>query len=155
LIESYPLPDFDWDVIAGATIGGAILANSVGFNSWQLLGRKGSLVVFAEEKDRKRVFRRGYETLIPGRNVVIVEDVTATGETIKNMAEAVNTLGGRAQAAVTVFNRGGVTAKRAGVPHLFSLLNVPLPSFEPADCPLCKEGIPIREDIGHGSPKPP
>ena len=44
-----------------------------------------------------------------------------------------------------------MTAKDIGNPPVFeALVDVDLESWEEADCELCKKGIPVSTDVGHG-----
>jgi orotate phosphoribosyltransferase len=47
-------------------------------------------------------------------------------------------------------NRGGVTAADLDVPALVSLVELSLDSWEAADCPLCRAGVPVNTDVGKG-----
>jgi len=136
------------DLVAGPTMGGAILAQWVGYF---LSLRKQSLkilAVFAEEEDQKRVFKRGYQDLVPKKKVLIVDDVLTTGGSIKKVIEAIKKLEGEAVSVGVIVNRGKITAQDLQVSELFSLADLEWESFEEKDCPLCKKGLPINTDLG-------
>lgn len=96
--------------------------------------------VFAERPDGKFEIRRGIE-LKAGEPVLVVEDVTTTGGSAKQVLELVRQLGGNPVAVGTVIDRSGGKID-FGVPF-FSLVQLDLSSYEQADCPLCKEGLPL------------
>lgn len=96
-------------------------------------------------------FRRGYDKLITGKRVLVVEDNLTTGGTVNNVVQAVRDAGGNVVGVGALCNRGDVTAEDVGgVPHLWSVLNLELQSWSEATCPLCKAGKPINEEFGKG-----
>lgn len=99
----------------------------------------------------KFIIKRGYEKFLKGKNVLVVEDILTTGSTIKKVIEAVRNVGGNVISVGALCNRGGVTAAALGVQELFSLAVMPLQSWAPEECPLCKENIPVRMDVEKGS----
>ncbi|MBX9722688.1 MAG: orotate phosphoribosyltransferase [Candidatus Obscuribacterales bacterium] len=96
--------------------------------------------IFAERPDGKFEIRRGLE-LIPGEPVLIVEDVTTTGGSAKQVIELVRELGAEPVAVGTVIDRSGGTID-FGIPF-FSLVKMDLASYQADSCPLCKDGIPL------------
>jgi len=97
------------------------------------------------------IIKRGYDNLIAGKNVLVVEDVLTTGSSAKKVIEATRVLGGNVVGLGVLYNRGGITpADVASPPRLFALINVKFESWEEDDCPLCKQGIPINTDVGKG-----
>lgn len=146
----------DIDIIAAPTIGGVILGHNT---AYQLNMRKMDffrpnqikeiLSVYAEEENGERIFKRGYDKLIQGKNVVIVDDVVTTGGTVRKMISAVQKLGGKVIVVIVLCNRGGLTEKDLGVPF-FALTNISLEAWPEEECPLCKEGVPINTEVGKG-----
>ncbi len=152
------------DVVVAPAIGGVILGQ---WMTYQLLGFKlDVLSVYAEKETIKLpdtpegykcyaetgrfVIKRGYEKLVAGKRVLVVEDVLNTGETARKTVEAAEEVGGEVVAACALNNRGGVTKEVLGVPELICLTSVDMVTHDPADCPICKQGIPMRTDLGHG-----
>ena len=109
-----------------------------------------TLAIYAEKNGDKFVIRRGYDKLIAGKNVWIVDDIMTTGGSVKKVVEAAADCGAKVCGAAVLWNRGGVTADMLGVPHLFSLVEKQLDSWNEADCPLCKSGAPINQEVGKG-----
>jgi orotate phosphoribosyltransferase len=102
-------------------------------------------------KKTEFVIKRGYDKLIAGKRVLMVEDVLTTGGSAKKVIEATRALGGNVIGLGVLCNRGGVTAENVGnPPKLFSLLNLKLDDWDEADCPLCAQGVPINTDVGKG-----
>lgn len=96
--------------------------------------------IFAERPDGKFEIRRGLE-LRPAEPVIVVEDVTTTGGSAKQVVELVRELGAKPIAVGTVIDRSCGKAD-FGLPF-FSLVKLELASYQPDDCPLCKEGLPL------------
>jgi len=141
------------DVVVGPAIAGVILAQWVAYHydvSKWLEHQPRTLAAYAEEKNKKRVFCRGYKKVIPGKNVLIVDDVLASGGTVRGLIKAVKKLGGKIVGVAVIVNRGKITAKSLGVPKLVALVNIPMKSFPKKKCPPCKEGIPINTEFGRG-----
>jgi orotate phosphoribosyltransferase len=132
------------EVVCGPAMGGIILAQWTGHH----LDRP---AVYAEKAaDGSMVLRRGYDRLVAGRRVLVVEDVLNTGGSLRATVRAVEGAGGTVVAAAALCNRGGVRAADLGVPRLVTLLELPLDSFDATDCPLCRARVPINTDVGKG-----
>lgn len=138
------------EVVAGPTVGGVILSQWVAHFLSELDG-KNVLAVFAEENETKdRFFKRGYDKLIAGKKVLIVEDVLTTGGSVKKVVDAVINCSGDVAGCIALCNRGGVTAGQVGAQNLTSLIELNLESWEEAECPLCKKGVPVNTNVGKG-----
>lgn len=136
------------ETVVGPAIGGIILSQWVANG----LDRAGQPVaaIYAEKEDDRFVFRRGYGQFVQGRRVLVVEDILTTGDSAKKVVAAVLAAGGKVVGVGALCNRGGVTAKNLGVPDLFALTKLNLLTWGEADCPLCREGVPISTEVGHG-----
>ncbi len=142
------------EVVAGPTIGGVILAQWTAYHLGAIEGRE-VLAVYAEEETsaegKRRVLRRGYDAIARGRRVLVVEDVLTTGGSARQVVEAAREAGGEVIGVGALCNRGGVTAAMVAAPELFALVDVPLESYAPEDCPLCAAGVPINTRVGKGA----
>lgn len=150
--------DLDIDVVAAPAVGGTILSQWTAYHLSQLKGKevlsaytekdKGTTTLAAESV---QTFRRGYDKLIHGKNVLVIEDLTTTGGSVKKVVEAVRAAGGTVVAVCVMVNRDpkNVTSDFIGAP--FSSLGVlEAQAFDEAACPLCKAGKPVNAAIGHG-----
>lgn len=109
--------------------------------------------VYAEGSEGRKVFKRGFDELIPKRRILIVEDIITTGKSAKAVVDAVELLGGNVIGVALICNSGGVTAENLGVPRLESLVTLTgeeLRKWPMGECPLCDEGVPINPTPGHG-----
>jgi orotate phosphoribosyltransferase len=146
--------DIAIDVVAGPTIGGVILAQWVAYHLQHMTNHP-MQAVYAEEDPAnpgdKRVFRRGYDERIRGKQVLVVEDVLNTGGSARKVVDAVGELGGKVVGLAALCNRGELSASQMQVPRLYSLVNISLESWEAEACPLCQGGIPINTQVGKGA----
>lgn len=144
--------DDEVEVVIGPATGGVILSQWVAHH---LSARKFREVlgVYAEKSEGGDAFiiKRGYDKLVAGKNVLVVEDVLTTGGSVLKVIEAVLALGGNVVGLGVLCNRGGITPHDVGnVPRLVSLVDVKLDAWDEADCPLCAQGVPINTDVGKG-----
>lgn len=113
---------------------------------WQTIPKGASLLI----DTGAFIIKRGYGNLIADRNVVVVEDIINTGKSVRATVDAVVKAGGKVVMVAAICNRGGMTAEKLGVPHLYCGLDVDFEMFDPEDCPLCRAGTPINTEFGHG-----
>ena len=142
------------EVVAGPAVGGVILAQWVAsaLNKYAPFTKVPEvLAVYAEDgSDDTKIFKRGYDKLIPGKKVLVVEDVLTTGGSVKKLIDSVKTLGGKVVGVGVLCNRGGIKPEDVGAPEIFALTDVPLEAFEEEECPFCKAGVPINTEVGKG-----
>ena len=140
------------NVVAAPAVGGVILSQWVAHFLSQIDGYE-VLSIYAEKsEDSSFVFRRGYNKLISGRNILVVEDVITTGNSVKKVIEAVRVAGGNVVGVGALCNSAQVTAQDIGnVPRLRSLVNMKLDTWDLSQCPLCKQNIPINTEFGRGN----
>ena len=93
---------------------------------------------FAErEADGKMALRRGFEVK-PGMKVLLGEDVVTTGGSVKEVLELVKAAGADVVGIGSIVDRTGGKID-FGVPFK-AVISVEVESWEPENCPLCKEG---------------
>lgn len=142
------------EVVAGPTVGGVIMAQWTAHHLSELTGRE-VLAVYAEEEPgvelKRRAFRRGYDALVAGRRVLVVEDILTTGGSVRLVVEAVAAAGGTVVGVAALANRGAITAEQIGAPELYALADVPLESYPAEACPLCAAGVPVNTRVGKGA----
>jgi orotate phosphoribosyltransferase len=81
--------------------------------------------------------RRGF-SLQPDVHVLVVEDVWTTGGSTREAIRVVEEAGGRVVAAGALIDRSG--GKIEFDVEAQSLMELSIESFEPEDCPLCRQG---------------
>ncbi|HEX5009242.1 MAG TPA: orotate phosphoribosyltransferase [Planctomycetota bacterium] len=123
------LADTRPQLVIGPALGGVIVAHEVA-------RRLGTPSFFAERKDGPMSLRRGF-AVQPGVRVVVVEDVVTTGGSVMEVAELVKAAGAE------VVGLGSLVCRARKSPFTLryeALLNLPIESWQPAECPLCKQG---------------
>ena len=140
------LPWRSYDTVVAAATGGIPLAVlSALCTPWA------TAAVWADKHGDDFAFERaGFVDQVTGKNVLIVEDLLNTGDTTMKIIDLVRGHGGNVIGVSVICNRGPHTAESLNVPALFELSKVDFQVFPADDCPLCAEGRPIVEDIGHG-----
>ncbi len=146
------------DVVVAPAVGGTILCQWTAYYLSKF--KKKEILSVYTEKDKgttasasesEQIFRRGYDRFIKGKKILVLEDLTTTGISVKKTVEATKKAGGKVVAVGVMVNRNPkeVNSKLLGV--LFYTLGVfPAEAFFEKDCPLCKKNIPINIKIGHG-----
>lgn len=139
------------DVVLGPDFGGNYLA----FQAAEAFMRQGKPVKWVATKKDGDDFiiepDRGFEQLLPGKSVWVIEDLLTTGGSVAKVCRLAESHNAHVRGVSVVVNRGGVKAQDLGVPRLKAIANVHFEAIEANDCPLCEQGRPIVEDIGHGS----
>ncbi len=141
----------DIDVVVGPSIGGIILSQWTAYHLTKLKGKE-ILGVFTEkDENNNQLFKREYDKLVSGKKVLILEDLTTTGGSVKKVVESVRMAGGDVQAVCVMINRNPeeVTSETVGAP-LSQLGIFPAEAYPASNCPLCKKRIPINIKVGHG-----
>ena len=138
----------DIDVVVGPEKGGIILSQWFAYHHTRYSADV--LAVYAEKAGNGFIFRRGYEKLIIGKRVFVIEDIITEGKSVKGVIEAVRSAGGTVVGVAALCNRGGITPGMIGAPSLFSLIQLQLDSWDKASCPLCARGTPINTEVGKG-----
>lgn len=146
------------DVVAAPAVGGTILCTWTAYYLSKLKGKEIMSVYTEKDKgttasaaESEQIFRRGYDKFIKGKKVLVLEDLTTTGISVKKTVEAVKKAGGKAIAVGVMVNRNpkGVNEKVVGAPF-YALGVFPAEAFAESECPMCKRGVPINVKIGHG-----
>ncbi|MFL6216154.1 MAG: orotate phosphoribosyltransferase [Blastocatellia bacterium] len=127
--------------VVAPAIGGIIVAHEAA----RALGVR---ALFTERENGVMTLRRGFH-LDQGERVLVVEDVVTTGGSTRETIDAVTRAGGVVVGAGSVVDRSG-GAVDIGVRRV-ALLTLDVPAYDPAACPLCREGTPA---IKPGSRKP-
>lgn len=95
--------------------------------------------------------KRGYDKLLAGKNVLVVEDILTTGTSARNTIETARLLGCEIIGLGVLCNRGSVTREMVGnPPELFALMDVKLDSWPAEECPLCAKKVTINTTVGKG-----
>lgn len=97
--------------------------------------------IFADKEDGNLVLKRGF-TIRPGEKVLVAEDVVTKGGRVQQTIDLARSLGADVVGVAVVVDRSGRDGVDFGMP-MHAALKLDLPTFDPADCPLCRDGAPI------------
>ena len=133
------------EVVAGPVTGGALLAHTMAglLDSRREITRPQTLFApFSVVPDCGQTLSRFYRQQVPGKQVLLVDDVRNTGQTLARCAALVREAGGTVIATAQIYDRMEAVTE-AGVPNI-ALAEYKAPENYAADtCPLCKAGVPI------------
>lgn len=124
------------DLVASPAIGGLVIGHEVA-------RAMGARFIFAErDAAGKMTLRRGF-TVAPGETVVVVEDVVTTGGSTREVIDLLRAAGARVMGAGSIMDRSGGRVD-LGVPRV-ALETLNVVSWQPEECPLCKQGVPVEK----------
>jgi orotate phosphoribosyltransferase len=133
------------EVVAGPATGGALLAHTVAglLDSRRDINRPATLFApFAVGADCGLGLSRFYRQQVAGRQVLLVDDVRNTGQTLARCATLVREAGGTVLATAQIYDRMEAVVD-AGAPNI-ALAEYKAPANYPeASCPLCSAGTPV------------
>jgi orotate phosphoribosyltransferase len=120
-------------IVVSAAVGGIVLG-------YEVARQLGTLAIFVEKEGGVASLRRGFALGAHDR-VFVVEDVVTTGGSVREVLDVV-----KARGAETV--GVGVIVRRApaefGVATV-AMLDMPVVSYDAAECPQCAKGEPLTE----------
>lgn len=140
----------DIDVVVGPAIGAIKIAEHVAGILGQVHEKDVPALYTEKDEEGKQVLKRG-EYLMKGKNVLVVEDVSNTGGSVKETIDACTEAGGIVVGCHVFFDRssGKVTAEMLGVRKFLSLMEISAENYKEDECPFCAERIPIDTRAGH------
>jgi orotate phosphoribosyltransferase len=139
------------DILCGPAVGGLIVAQWTAF-------ALGLPAVFAEHDVRRSLvelrgpfsLHRGFSRQVAGRRVLVVDDIVNTGQSAQQTVTAVRNVGGTVLAVAALVDRGNTNAAKLGVPEYIYLLEHRIPNWPAAECPLCRQQVPVNTHHAHG-----
>jgi orotate phosphoribosyltransferase len=142
------------DVVVGPVMGGIILSQWVAHYLNERRETGETLAIYAEKGtdsvDKQFFFGRGYDKYIPGKNVLIAEDILTTGGSVRQVVELVRQQGGNVVGITALCNRGNVQPDTVGGVPINALIAIDLDTYEPERCPFCCNNVPINIELGKG-----
>lgn len=126
-----------FDVVAAPAVGAVVLGFAVA-----LAG--GARFVFAERVNDGMAFRRGFN-INPHERALVVEDVITTGGSAKEVVDLVRGAAGNVIGIGTLIDRGDPARSPDLGVAIKALVKLDVQSWDPNDCPLCKEGIAVED----------
>jgi orotate phosphoribosyltransferase len=128
------------DVVVAPAIGGIIIAHETA----RAIGVR---ALFTEREGNTMTLRRGF-SISRGERVLVVEDVVTTGGSTRETIDAVVNADGVVVGAGCLVDRSGGSVA-LGVRRQ-SLVTLDIPTYNPADCPLCEQGTPAIKPGSRG-----
>ncbi len=147
--------NLDVDLVVAPAVAGAILGHEVARQLSKVLDKEVLSAYADKAEDGRLVFKRGYDQLVKDKKVLIIEDTLATGFSVNKMIDVVREFGGKILAINVIVNRVPkiVNSETLGFP-LLSLCDIEAETYDEKNCPLCRSGVPINMNIGHGKKQP-
>jgi len=127
----------DIDVIIGPAMGAIIMSHVMAM----VLG-PWVRAIFTERENGKMILRRNFE-IKKGEKVLVVEDITTTGSSAREVIDIVKSKQAEVVGVGALIDRSGGKVD-FGIRYE-KLLTIKMNTYEPDDCPLCKNKIPITK----------
>lgn len=118
------------ETVASPAIGGLVIGYAVA----QALNVR---FIWTERQNGEMTVRRGFSVKGDER-ILVVEDVITTGGSTRECIDALEAKGAKVTNAASIIDRSGGKAD-VGVPRI-ALVSLEVPTYNPEDCPLCKNG---------------
>ncbi|MFQ5798033.1 MAG: orotate phosphoribosyltransferase [Bacteroidota bacterium] len=128
-----------FDVVASPALGGIVVGQEVG-------RQLGVRTIFAERKDGLMRLRRGFD-VASGERVLVCEDVITTGGSVYEVIDMLKNAGGIIFGVGCIVDRSGGKAKFSAAHEKspFSVLQIDVISYDPRNCPLCRQGLELMK----------
>ena len=131
-LELDKTPDF----VLGPAMGGVVLA-------YEVARHLKTRALFAEKDGGGGMKLRDAFSVDRGETFVAVEDVITTGGSLRKATKAALQAGATLLAGAVIIDRRSDDLRADWL--LASLLQLPLETYSPDTCPLCKAGIPLED----------
>jgi orotate phosphoribosyltransferase len=126
-----------FDVVASPAVGAVVL----GFCTALAAGAR---MVFAERVGGALELRRGFR-IEPRERVLVVEDVITTGGSAAEVVDLVRAASARVVGIGALIDRADPAQSLPPGVKLAALVRLEADSWDPSDCPRCREGVPLED----------
>jgi orotate phosphoribosyltransferase len=123
--------------VVSPAIGGIVIGHEVG----RALAAR-ALFTERDAASSEMTLRRGFE-IAANEPVVVVEDVITTGGSTRDVIRVLQAAGAQVLAAGSIIDRSNGRVD-LGLPRV-ALETLDPVAYDPADCPLCRQGIPVAK----------
>ncbi len=120
-------------VVVSAAVGGIVLG-------YEIARALGTRAIFVEKERGIPVLRRGF-SLEPHDRVLVVEDGITTGGSVREVLDVVRRGGCQVLGVAAIVRRGDAELDV----RTLALLDLPLRSYDPDECPQCVAGEPLMD----------
>ncbi len=131
------IPRATVSAVVSPAIGGIVIGHEV---ARELHAR--ALFTERDAASNQMTLRRGFE-VASGEPVVVVEDVITTGGSTRDVIQVLEAAGACILAAASIIDRSNGRVD-LGLPRV-ALETLDPVTYDPADCPLCRQGIPLTK----------
>ena len=123
------------NVVVAPAIGGIVIGQEVG-------RQMGIRTIFSERENGTMCLRRGF-TINKDERVLVCEDVVTTGGSVFELIDIVKQRGALVAGVGFIVDRSGGMVNF--VTDQFSVFKLHAESYNPEDCPLCADKIPLKK----------
>lgn len=147
--EKYKLDNIE--AVVSPALGGIVLSQWTAYHLSQITNKEVLGIYTEKDEDKNQIFKRGYDKLIQNKRVLVIEDITNTGGSVKKVIESVKNAGGEVAAVGVMVNRDeeNITSDFIGAPFS-ALAIVKAQAWDEKDCQLCRQDVPVNTSVGHG-----
>lgn len=139
------------DVVAAPALGGIILSQWTAYHLSKLKKKKILGIYTEKDENKNQIFTRGYDKFVKNKKVLVIEDLTTTGGSVKKVINSVKKAGGKVVGVGVMINRNPKEVNSKFLRSPFVSLDVlKAEAFDENKCPLCKLDVPINTSVGHG-----
>lgn len=139
------------EIVAGPALGGIILSQWTAYHLSEMCGNEIMGVYTEKTPDKNQIFTRGYDKLVKNKKVLVVEDITTTGGSVKKVIDSVRQAGGKVIGVCVLVNRDPDNINSNFITAPFTALaQVKAQAWDEADCPMCQNNKPINATVGKG-----
>lgn len=144
--------DFDVETVAAPSLGGIILSQWTAYYLSEIKNKAIKSVYAEKDGEGGFQFTRGYDEYIRNKKVLVLEDLTSTGGSVKKVVDVVREYGGEVQAVCVMVNRNpkGVNSEMFNAPFL-SLGELEVPAYDENEMPQELKQRPVNTEVGHGA----
>ena len=118
------------EVVISPAVGGIVIGQEVA----RALGVR---AIFGEREGGVMTLRRGFE-MMPGERVLVVEDVTTTGGSVREIMQVAQERQGQIVGVGAILNRSAGAIDLGVAFH--ALATLPMQNYPPEACALCQQG---------------
>lgn len=143
--------DLNIDVVIAPALGGIVLSQWTAYHLSKIKNKDILGIYTEKDSNGDQLLKRGYDKLIAGKDVLVIEDLTNTGGSVAKVVNAVKNAGANVVSVGVMVNRKPeeVNEKMFGLPF-FSLGVLEADAYDENDCPFCQQNVPVNSSVGHG-----